>query len=134
MSLYDEEVSNIINRIKDSIREHDMSEEDKINSKVIKEAIVQIKANKTDALLPVPAHVCLSFDSSFLMHILFSGSLSMLAQLSLSLAQLSPSLFCLQSNLRMQSYCCRYPDCWRIWCPHIYRGVPAWDWADLHTG
>ena len=52
MSLYDEEVSNIINRIKDSIREHDMTEEDKIISKVIKEAIVQIKANKTDALLP----------------------------------------------------------------------------------
>ena len=50
MSSDDEEVSDIINQIKDIIRQHDMIEVDKINFKVIKEAIGKTETNKTDAL------------------------------------------------------------------------------------
>ena len=50
MSTDDGEVSEIRNQMKDRIRQDDMIEVDKINSKVIKEAIGKIKANKTDAV------------------------------------------------------------------------------------
>ena len=60
MSSDDEEVSIVRNQIKDKIGQHDIIEVDKINSKVIKEAIGKIKANKTDAVF--------DFSSDFLKH------------------------------------------------------------------